>query len=92
MSRNPLGWDYPPGAEHHPDAPWNQIEEHPGCCLDCEYLRYDADGDYAWCIEGEMEIERSINDVPSNCPLDRRSEVEAREDYLADMADKKKKR
>jgi hypothetical protein len=26
MSRNPLGWDYPPGCEYHPDAPWNQKE------------------------------------------------------------------
>ena len=25
--RNPYGWDYPPGTEFHPDAPWNQKEE-----------------------------------------------------------------
>lgn len=22
-----FGWDYPPGAEHDPNAPWNRPEE-----------------------------------------------------------------
>lgn len=26
MTRNPYGWNYPPGAEHDPRAPWNQKE------------------------------------------------------------------
>jgi len=25
--RHPFGWDYPPGAEHDPNAPYNQKEE-----------------------------------------------------------------
>ena len=24
---NNFGWDYPPGAEHDPRAPWNEREE-----------------------------------------------------------------
>jgi len=33
MSRNPFGWDYPAGAEHDPNAPWNQDDNHcPRCC------------------------------------------------------------
>lgn len=24
---NPFGWDYPPGAEHDPNAPWNQADD-----------------------------------------------------------------
>lgn len=33
MTRNPFGWDYPPGAEHDPNAPWNQPDpvECPWC-------------------------------------------------------------
>ena len=27
MSRNPLGWHYPAGAEHDPNAPWNQVDD-----------------------------------------------------------------
>jgi len=26
MSRNVFGWDYPAGAEHDPNAPWNQVD------------------------------------------------------------------
>ena len=26
MSRSVYGWHYPPGAEHDPNAPWNQKE------------------------------------------------------------------
>lgn len=26
---DPLGWDYPAGAEHDPEAPWNQRDESP---------------------------------------------------------------
>jgi len=26
---DPLGWDYPAGAEHDPSAPWNQRDESP---------------------------------------------------------------
>lgn len=33
MGRNIFGWDYPPGAEHDPNAPWNQTDE--SCCVDC---------------------------------------------------------
>lgn len=29
MTKDPLGWGYPAGAEHDPRAPWNYIE--PGC-------------------------------------------------------------
>ena len=30
--KNPFGWNYPPGAEFHPDAPWN---EKPQYCANC---------------------------------------------------------
>lgn len=33
MSRNPLGWDYPAGAENDPNAPWNQPDIE--ACDDC---------------------------------------------------------
>jgi len=26
---DPLGWDYPAGAENDPDAPWNQRDDSP---------------------------------------------------------------
>lgn len=91
MKRNPYGWHYPPGAEHDPRAPWNQKEQHPEGCSDCDYLEYNEEEDVARCIEGDFKIEGSLNDVPPGCPLDRRSEAEAREDYLADMADRKRK-
>jgi hypothetical protein len=29
MKRNPLGWHYPPGAEHDPRAPYNQGPAYP---------------------------------------------------------------
>jgi hypothetical protein len=32
MTRNPYGWDYPPGAEFDPRAPWNQKEPYCGQC------------------------------------------------------------
>lgn len=39
MSR-PFGWNYPPGAEHDPMAPWNQVDDICGACHksldDCE--------------------------------------------------------
>lgn len=41
-----LGWNYPAGLEHHPDAPWNQREDddHPRSCRceDCQNDRADA--------------------------------------------------
>lgn len=27
MSRSIFGWDYPPGAENDPNAPYNQVDE-----------------------------------------------------------------
>jgi len=30
MTRDPFGWDYPAGAEHDPDAPYN-TEDAPKC-------------------------------------------------------------
>jgi len=38
MKRNPYGWDYPPGTEFHPDAPWNEVPQ------DCD-IDIDADKD-----------------------------------------------
>lgn len=37
MSRHPLGWDYPAGAEHDPQAPWNAQDTLtcPECDSDC---------------------------------------------------------
>ncbi len=29
-----FGWDYPAGAEHDPNAPWNEVE-----CPECEDLK-----------------------------------------------------
>jgi len=26
MTKNVFGWHYPPGAEHDPNAPWNQVD------------------------------------------------------------------
>lgn len=37
--RNQFGWSYPPGAEHDPNAPYNQVEGCPHCgyqSCDCE--------------------------------------------------------
>lgn len=31
--RNKFGWHYPPGAEHDPNAPWN---EKPQYCANCK--------------------------------------------------------
>ena len=46
MSRSPLGWDYPPGAERDPAAPWNQVDhdaDDQRCpCRQCREDRYDA--------------------------------------------------
>jgi len=36
MSRNPFGWNYPAGAEHDPNAPWNQVEPDVEECPECE--------------------------------------------------------
>ena len=33
MSRNPLGWDLPAGAEHDPHAPYNAEDATP--CPEC---------------------------------------------------------
>lgn len=29
--KHPLGWDYPAGAEHDPNAPYNQTDDVPEC-------------------------------------------------------------
>lgn len=44
MSRNPLGWSYPAGAENDPNAPWN-IED-PERCERCDetFEEFDDDG------------------------------------------------
>lgn len=34
MNSNPFGWRYPAGAEHDPNAPYNQ-EPEPDCCPVC---------------------------------------------------------
>ena len=34
FAKNVFGWDYPPGAENDPNAPWNQ-QEH-DCPCHCE--------------------------------------------------------
>lgn len=33
MTRHLFGWDYPPGAENDPNAPWNQKD--PPECVSC---------------------------------------------------------
>lgn len=49
MSRSPFGWDYPPGAENDPRAPYNQRfdtdeeeEEYQRRKEEAEAERYDA--------------------------------------------------
>jgi len=44
MSRNPFGWSYPAGAEHDPNAPYNQPDL-PDECPQCGEPNYDEDGD-----------------------------------------------
>jgi hypothetical protein len=45
MTRNPLGWHYPPGAEHDPNAPYNQKpaipEEDITGAVNCANLLWD---------------------------------------------------
>ncbi len=43
MSRHPLGWSYPAGAENDPNAPWNQ-RELPDCCPVCGEPNTNEDG------------------------------------------------
>jgi hypothetical protein len=44
MARSPFGWDYPAGAEHDPNAPWNQPDL-PDECPTCRKPNYDDDGE-----------------------------------------------
>jgi len=44
MSRNPLGWSYPAGAENDPNAPYNQIDP-PEECPVCGEPNADEDGE-----------------------------------------------
>jgi hypothetical protein len=39
MKRNIFGWDYPPGTEFHPDAPWNQKPQY---CANCHQEHGDC--------------------------------------------------
>jgi len=70
--RNPFGWDYPPGAEHDPMAPWNQREEHhPKCPLhednteapegsECKCKELDEEPD--WDAIADERREREMED------------------------------
>lgn len=40
-----FGWSYPPGAEHDPNAPYNQ-EDLPEECPVCKKPNADADGNW----------------------------------------------
>lgn len=44
MGRNTFGWSYPAGAEHDPNAPWNQPDL-PEECPTCRKSSTDEDGD-----------------------------------------------
>lgn len=44
MGRNPFGWAYPAGAEHDPNAPYNQPEL-PDDCPTCKKPNHDDDGE-----------------------------------------------
>jgi hypothetical protein len=41
-TRRPFGWDYPAGAEHDPNAPYNQPDI-PDECPECGEPNYDED-------------------------------------------------
>jgi hypothetical protein len=43
MGRNIFGWDYPPGAEGDPNAPWNQRPDETQDCEDCDGKGYIFD-------------------------------------------------
>lgn len=38
MSKSPFGWGYPAGAEHDPNAPWNQPDAEEEKCDECGNL------------------------------------------------------
>lgn len=44
MTRHPMGWGYPPGAEFDPNAPWNQPDL-PDECPTCKKPNTDDDGE-----------------------------------------------
>lgn len=51
MTRNPFGWAYPAGAEHDPNAPWNEQPEVEECPI-CGKLNRDAEDHlYPYCSE-----------------------------------------
>lgn len=43
MGKNPFGWGYPAGAEHDPNAPYNQPDE-PEDCPVCHGENVDENG------------------------------------------------
>lgn len=70
--RDPLGWSYPAGAEHDPNAPYNQTDE--GVCSKCEGANCLEDSDKCAVCAREEEIEKEGKTVVSAsgakpCPL-----------------------
>lgn len=49
-----FGWDYPPGAENDPRAPWNQKDE--------PEFEYSEDGVCEQCGAGGSEVAVKLND------------------------------
>jgi hypothetical protein len=49
MTRSVYGWDYPPGAEHDPMAPYNQVDEGDYGLEDLRaWLRKESTGRWEW--------------------------------------------
>lgn len=51
-----FGWDYPPGAEHDPNAPWNQSDPETIECDVCEGTGENEDGFECENCDGEGDI------------------------------------
>lgn len=60
--RHIFGWDYPPGAEHDPRAPWNQVDDWGMCILcDQDLTEDEAASDVEICAECRAEITDEID-------------------------------
>lgn len=61
--RRIYGWDYPPGAENDPRAPWNQKDTW-GVCVVCEaeLTEDDADSDVELCSECRANATEEIDE------------------------------
>jgi hypothetical protein len=57
---DPLGWDYPAGAENDPNAPWNE-EEVP--CEQCGHTGCEC----LVCMACDMPAETLINGICPDC-------------------------